>query len=73
MSAESRWASAIGIAVATLAWVVGLGNLLWPGHPLWALFFLAVVVTLVSTMILRRSERRSDTPIDHRTTHRAHN
>lgn len=62
MSAESGWvATAIGTAIGTLGWVVGLGKVLWPEHPQWALVFITVVVTIVSTVILERNDRRGTT------------
>jgi len=60
MSAESGWlGTAVGIAVGMLARVVGLGNVLWPQHPQWALFSVVVAVAVVSMAILERNERRS--------------
>lgn len=55
MSAESGWAVAVGAAVGILSWVVGLGNLVWPKHPQWALFLITVSVTLVSMLVLERN------------------
>ncbi len=66
MSAESGWATAVGIAVGTLGWVVGLGKVLWPKHPQWALSFIIVGVTVICMVILERNDRhsthRSQTP-----------
>ena len=59
MSGESGWAAAVGISAGILSWVVGLGDILWPKHPQWALFLIAVVVTIVSMMILERSDGRT--------------
>lgn len=60
MSAESGLlGTATGAAVGLLGWVVGLGSVLWPGHPQWALFFIIVGVSVVSTVILERNERRA--------------
>lgn len=60
MSAESVWvATAVGTAVGMLGWVVGLGKVLWPEHPQWALFFVIVIVTIVSMVIFERKDRRS--------------
>ena len=60
MSAESGWvATAIGASVGVLGWVVGLGKVLWPEHPQWALFFFIVVVIAVSTVIVEWNDRRS--------------
>jgi hypothetical protein len=60
MNAESGWvATAVGTAVGTLGWVVGLGKVLWPEHPQWALFFITIGVTIVSMVILDRNDRHS--------------
>ena len=61
MSAESGWVgTAIGASIGVLGWVVGLGKVLWPEHPQWALFFIIVGVTAVSTPIVEWNDRRSD-------------
>jgi len=57
MSAESGWAIALGIAVGMLAWVVGLGDLLWPEHPVWALLLVTLGVTVISLVVFERNER----------------
>jgi hypothetical protein len=60
MSAESGWVgTAIGASIGVLGWVVGLGKVLWPEHPQWALFFIIVGVTAVSTLIVEWDDRRS--------------
>ena len=60
MAKESGWvAVAIGASVGVLGWVVGLGKVLWPDHPHWALFFVIAGVIGISMMIVERSERRS--------------
>ena len=60
MSTESGWVGiAIGASVGVLGWVVGLGKVLWPAHPQWALSFIIVAVSIVSMMIVERSDRRS--------------
>jgi hypothetical protein len=59
MGAESGWAAAVGVSAGILSWVVGLGNILWPKHPQWALFLIAAVVTIVCMLILERSDART--------------
>lgn len=59
MSAESGWATAVGFAVGMLGWVVGLGKVLWPKHPQWALSLIIVGVTVVCMVILERNDRHS--------------
>lgn len=54
MSSESGWAIAVGTAVGMLGWVVGLGNVLWPEHPQWALFLIIAGVTIISIVTLER-------------------
>lgn len=58
MSAESGWATALGVALGVLAWVVGLGNVLWPEHPQWALFLITLGITIVSIVIFERNQRK---------------
>jgi hypothetical protein len=57
MSAETGWATALGIAIGMLAWVVGFGEVLWPAHPQWAIFFITLGITIVSIAIFERIER----------------
>jgi hypothetical protein len=59
MRTESGWVgTAIGIAVGMFAWVVGLGRVLWPAHPQWALLLIIVLVSIVSAVILDWNDRR---------------
>jgi len=59
MSAKSTWmATAVGTAVGTGAWAVGLGRDLWPAHPWWALFFLTLAVSIATQLIVERHERQ---------------
>ena len=60
MSAESGLLGiAVGMAVGMLAWVVGLGEIVWPGRSEWVLLLIIVGVAIVSAMILERNERRN--------------
>ena len=60
MSTESGWVgTAVGASAGVLGWVVGLGKVLWPEHPQWALIFFIVGVTIVSIVIVERTDRRS--------------
>ena len=59
MSAELGWGAAVGGSAGIFSWVVGLGNIVWPKHPQWALFLIAVAVTIVSLLILERSDGRT--------------
>ena len=59
MSYESGWVgTAIGGSVGVLGWVVGLGKVLWPQHPQWALFFIILGVAAISMPIVDRNDRR---------------
>lgn len=61
MSAESGWLGiSVGASVGTLAWVVGLGKVLSPHHPNWALFLIILVVAIVSMAILESNDRRTN-------------
>lgn len=59
MHAESSLVgTAIGASIGVLGWVVGLGAVLWPEHPQWALFFIVIAVAVISTIILEQNDRR---------------
>ncbi len=58
MSARANWAAtAAGTAVGTGGWILGLGKVLWRAHPLWALFFLTLVVTVVTLVLVEEQVR----------------
>jgi hypothetical protein len=40
-------ATLIGTAVGLGAWILGLGNMLWPAHPQIACFLLTLATTIV--------------------------
>jgi hypothetical protein len=46
------WATAVGTAVGTGGWLMGLGHVIWPEHPMWALFFATVVSTIATQVIV---------------------
>jgi len=59
MSARANWAAtAVGTAVGTGGWILGLGNFVWPAHPGWALFFITLAAT-IATQIAVEHEVRS--------------
>ncbi len=65
MSAKASWvATAVGTAVGTGGWIFGLGRLVWPAHPQWALFFITIAATIV-TMVLVERDVRSATSARH--------
>ena len=62
MSAKSGWvATAVGTAVGTGGWIVGLGKVLWPVHPQWALFFLTIASTIITVLVVEQRNRRITT------------
>ncbi len=40
-------ASLLASIVGTAAWMLGLTRTIWPAHPLWAMFFLTLALTIV--------------------------
>ncbi len=60
MSARSGWAAtAVGTAVGTGGWILGLGRIFWPERPLWALFFITLAVTIGTQVIVEPEVRRN--------------
>ena len=58
MSARANWAAtAVGTAVGTGGWILGLGNFVWPAHPGWALFFITLAATIVTQVAVGREVR----------------
>ncbi len=62
MSAKSTWvATAVGTAVGTGGWIIGLGKILWPVHPQWALFSLTIASTIITALVVEQGVGRSTT------------
>lgn len=60
MSAKSSWvATAVGTAVGTGGWIIGLGKVFWPVHPQWALFFLTIASTIITAVVVDQRVWRS--------------
>jgi len=60
MSARANWAAtAVGTAVGTGGWILGLGKLVWPAHPGWALFFVTLAATIVTQIAVEREVRNA--------------
>lgn len=58
MSARAQWMATIaGTVVGTGGWILGLGHIIWPGHPLWALLFLTIAVTVFTMVVVERQVR----------------
>ena len=60
MSKEARWfGAAVGVSAGIFVWVLGLNKSLWPAHSEWILLAVVAIVTVVSTVLIQRGERRS--------------
>lgn len=59
------WATAIGTAVGMGGWLLGIGGLMSPAHPGWALFWVTLVATILTQILveayIRRKIGREDT------------
>ncbi|MGP8250508.1 MAG: hypothetical protein ACLQHF_00640 [Terracidiphilus sp.] len=42
------WATAVGTAVGTGGWMLGIGRFVSPAHPGWALFWITLVATIIT-------------------------
>jgi cysteine synthase len=66
MSAKASWvATAVGTAVGTGGWIFGLGRIVWPAHPQWALFFVTIAATVVTSVLVERDVRSRATRAQH--------
>ena len=60
MSARANWAAtAVGTAAGTGGWIFGLGHVLWPAHPGWALFFITLAATVATQVAVEREVKRA--------------
>lgn len=60
MSARANWAAtAVGTAVGTGGWILGLGKVISPDHPQLALFFVTIAATIVSMVVVEQLVRRA--------------
>lgn len=58
MTARANWAAtAVGTAVGTGGWMLGLGKLLSPAHPMEALFFATLAATIATLILVDRASR----------------
>lgn len=51
------WATAVGTAVGTSGWLLGIGKYISSAHPGWALFWITLAATII-TQILVETEIR---------------
>jgi hypothetical protein len=42
------WATAVGTAVGTGGWLLGIGRIVSPAHPGWALFWITIAATIIT-------------------------
>jgi hypothetical protein len=53
------WATAVGTAVGTGGWMLGIGRFVSPAHPGWALFWLTIASTIITQIIVEIKVRRN--------------
>ena len=51
------WATAVGTAVGTCGWVLGIGKYVSSAHPSWALFWITVGATIITRIIVEAEIR----------------
>ena len=51
------WATAVGTAVGTGGWLLGIGKYVSPAHPGWALFWITLAATIVTQIAVEREIR----------------
>ena len=63
MGFKATWTiTVVATAVATLAWLLGIGHLIWPAHPDLALCLLTIAATVASSILVERRARRAIPP-----------
>jgi len=53
------WATAVGTAVGTGGWLLGVGKFVSPAHPGWALFWITIGATIVTQIVVEVEVRRN--------------
>jgi hypothetical protein len=53
------WATAVGTAVGTGGWLLGVGRFVSPAHPGWALFWITIAVTIITQIVVEIEMRHS--------------
>ena len=56
-SSVTWMATLVGTVAGIGGWVFGLGRLIWPAHPQWALFFVTLAATVGTTIFASRAKR----------------
>jgi hypothetical protein len=60
VSARANWtATVIGTAAGVGGWIFGLGHIVWPAHPNWALFIITFAATVATHVAVEREARRN--------------
>ena len=53
------WATAVGTAVGTGGWLLGIGRIVSPAHPGWALFWITIAATIITQIVVEIKIRRN--------------
>jgi cysteine synthase len=53
------WATAIGTAVGTGGWLLGVGRIASPAHPGWALFGITIAATIITQIAVEWETRHN--------------
>jgi hypothetical protein len=53
------WATAVGTAVGTGGWLLGIGRFVWPAHPGWALFWITIAATIITQIAVELEVRHN--------------
>lgn len=51
------WSTAVGTAVGTGGWFLGIGKYVSPVHPGWALFWITLAATIITQIIVEEEIR----------------
>jgi len=53
------WATAVGTAVGTGGWFLGVGRIVSPAHPGWALFWITLAATIITQIAVELETRHN--------------
>ena len=63
MGFRATWTiTVVATVVATGAWLLGFGHLVWPAHPDLALCLLTIAATVAASIVVERRARRAGPP-----------